>query len=192
MTTVPDAVTLLEPVFMDMVTSTPSRFKFSASEVADALGIDTARVSQYLQTYRDVQGERHAGVTAEFVIATFNRGAGAEWFIIAWPNMDEQTAAELTTMHEILSFVREEVKPMIRNVEVQFMPSARANSVVKRGMPSVLVGKLNGYQASLMSFRNDISRVRPVVLRTSVAPMLAVLDAAIDDVDRVKLLVGSI
>lgn len=189
MTMLDDAVDDLEGVFTDYVTRTPIKLKFTASEIADDLGCDTAWVSQALQNYRYVQSG-HSLSTSAFVVATFNRGARSEWFILTWPHMTraQQTmGGELLVTHEIMSFIKEDIAPMVRNITHQFIPAYRTNRATNRPMKLVLIGKLEGYVTTLMRFRQDLTHVRPMALRRQAQALDAVLTDTINDCDSLRM-----
>ena len=175
----------LEQFFTELVTQTPLVLTFTAASCADYLGIDTPIVSGWLQRYRDVQGFKTLS-TAEFVIATFNRGPRSEWFILIWPGMtagQREAAGEMLTIHEIMSVVKEEIKPMLRNIEVQFNPAVMQNRRVNREFVPVHKTKLDNYRTMVLSLQRDVMNLGKARMKRAAHRLDGVLDATIDEID---------
>jgi hypothetical protein len=185
MTVTADAVSGLEQFFEDYVTRTPIELKFTAAECATYLGEDTWTVSQWLQRYRDVQGNLTL-FDSEYIVASFNRGPRSMWFILGWPNMtstQRTLAGELLVEHEIMSLIKEEITPMLRNIDCQFGPAVVKNRSVNITMRPVLLTKLDGYRGMLLSFQRDVTHIRPMTLRRHAIALSAALTSAVNEVD---------
>ena len=183
-----EQVAALEEFFTEIVTQTPIVLQFTAADAAEYIGYETVEVSHMLQRYRDVQGGLTLS-TSQFVIATFNRGRGSVWFILTWPNMrqgEAEIAGEILATHEIMSVIREDVKPMLRNIRVQFGPAVVRNRKVNRRMLDVHVGKLDGYANMVSAFQRNVSRVKQPNMRKVAKALTAVLDATVDEIESTK------
>lgn len=188
MTKIDDSVAKLEDFFSDCVTQTPIKLQFTAAECAAYLGMYVATVSFWLQTYRDVQGSRTTS-TAEFTVATYQRGRKAMWFILSWPNMtpaENLLGGELFVTHEIMSVIREDVNPMLRNIEVQFAPAVVRNKRINKTMVAVAECKLDGYRSMLLNFQRDVTHIRPMSLRRLTVGLNAALNNTINRVDTMR------
>ena len=164
-------VTQLEQFFLDCVTSTPLRLEYTAAEAAAYIGVSTGTVSSWLQTYRDVNRGNITGVKAEYVISTFNRGPGSVWYIQSWSGItrrQQNTAHRLMTIYAVMTVLREEIKPMLKNVHVEFIAVARHDQPIAREFVSTYLNKLAAYRMMLLGVQNDlqsitITRLRPIV-----------------------------
>lgn len=189
MTITQDVVQSLEDFFLDCMTRTPLTMRFTAADVAAYLQCDTSEVSHWLQRYRDVQGNLVPSASAQFVIATFNRGRYSEWFILGWPNMsqkDRTLAGGLLVTHEIMSSIKEDMDPMLRNVEVQFIPAYLNNKRINRALIPAIQAKLHGYSTTLMDFRQQLHHLTPLSMQRIANGLEALLDLEINRVDSLR------
>jgi hypothetical protein len=181
MAQVPGWLTDLEDFFEDCLTSTPSVTEFTAAQAASHTG--WVGMSSLLQRYRQAQSGKNA---TKYVIATYERGRHSKWMILAWPGMTQRErtlAGRLLTSHEIMSVVREEVRPMLRNAAWQFGPAVIRNKVVDRDLLQVYVHKLAGYRSMLLNFRQDVQAITPQSLNKMARSLEAVLSQSIGQVD---------
>lgn len=181
-----DLVSKLERFFTDLVTQTPMVIAFTAYQAAGYLGMkDTKDVSTWLQRYRDVQGNKTLS-RAAFTIATFNRGPSAEWYILTWPGAtasERDTSGEINTMQCIMTVVREEVRPMLRNIEVEFSPAVLKIRRPNRALVVVNETKLNGYRTIVLNLQRDVLSLSRVRMVRAAKRLDKVLDATVTEID---------
>ena len=179
----------LEACFEDYVTRTPLKLDFTAAEIAaHYVGVEVQEVSQWLQTYRSVQGGATT-CSSEYVVATYNRGRGSIWHILSWPGMtpsQEDSADSLRIIYEVMSYLREDIDPMLRNVAKEFIPATIAKRLKgSKSQIGVMRSKLDGYYAGLQRFQREINRVVPVRLRSTVRPLDALITQRLARIDSI-------
>src|SRR5262245_42307282 len=109
-----ESAELLEEFFESCVTATPLVLEFMAADIADYNGVPVGEMSQALQAYRPI-ASGVTPVTAEYTIGTYQRGPRSIWYIFTWPGMtvpQRETAGGIFLHHEIMSTLREDIKPM--------------------------------------------------------------------------------
>ena len=68
-----------------------------------------------------------------------------------------------------MSYLREDIDPMLRNVAKEFIPATIAKRLKgSKSQIGVMRSKLDGYYAGLQRFQREINRVVPVRLRSTV------------------------
>lgn len=190
------AVTHVEEYLEDCVTRTPLDLDFTAAGLAAYHHTGRGPVSRaevnmaswWLQLYREVCKGKIKSITARYSIGTHNRGPGAVWHVFTWPDMSKdqrEVAAGIFVAHEILATLKEDVFPMLRNIETQFVPAIRGNRI-NRTMIGPTDSKLDGYLTMLLRFRRDVAGIRPVILRRVTTSLDSTVDAAIRRVEGVR------
>jgi hypothetical protein len=175
----------LEKFFTDLVTSSPLILTFTRRDAAAYIGATPGEVSGWLQRYRDVQGNKTLS-SAEFTIATWNRGAGAEWYIKTWPGMtpgERETAGEIEAVYLIMTTVREEIRPMLRNVEVELTPSVLRNRRINREALPAWKTKLDSYRTMVLNLQRDVQLLTKPKMKKAVRNLNGVLTATVDEID---------
>lgn len=188
-------ISLIEDYLDRLIAHKPIVLRFTAAAIAGYHGVETSYISWGLQQYRKAQGGRIKKVTAKYTVGTYNRGAGSEWFIFTWPGMtkaQEELGGEMLVIHEINSVVREDVKPMLKNIDVQFSEAVRRRLSVNRGFVKVNAGKLDSYSMMLMRFRADVKKIRPMAMRSVARSMIHILDKCLSDIDGAKVRVDAL
>jgi hypothetical protein len=175
----------LEKFLTDLITQTPIIVSFTAADAAAYIGIKVALMSSWLQRYRDVEGNKTLS-TAKFTIVCWNRGPGAEWFITTWPGMSpagREMSGEISTNYAVMTVVREEIRPMLRNIEVEFTPTVLRNRRVNRALVSVNRTKLDGYRTIVLNLQRDSLVLSKAKMKRAAMRLNKVMDATIDEID---------
>ena len=183
-----NATERVEEFLEDRVTRTPLELGFGAAELADHHGVDTPTASYWLQLYRTVA----SGVTPEtalYTIGTWQRGRGSKWSICTWPGMtvgQREMSAGIYVAHCILSTLHEDIKPMLRNIVTEFLPGIVGNRM-DRTMLAPKISQLDGYHTMLTRYRTDVSRIRPVALRSVTKALDATIGSYINRIDLMRV-----
>ena len=185
----------LEEYFEDCVTQTPLMLQYTAADVGDQIGESTATTSGWLQIYRDVNRGRYPGISARYVISCYERGRGAVWFIQSWAGITSeqaQAAHELTTLYSVMTVLREEIDPMLKNVESEFFSMVRHDRRIARSFAQSYITKLNGYHSMLLGVRRDLSTIRPIRLRGIVGGLSGKINTTLTRIEMMRDLVMAV
>ena len=182
-------VTQLEQFFLDCVTQTPLRIEYTAADVGVYLGESTSTISGWLQTYRDVNRGRISGVTAEYVISTFERGPRSVWFIQSWSGItkrQQRTAHTLMMVYSGMTVLREEIRPMLKNVEAEFISVALHDQPVAHEFVPMYLNKLAAYRMMLLGVQSDLSNITILRLRPIAVGMSGEVAATINRIANIE------
>jgi len=95
----------------------------------------------------------------------------------------------MNLLHLVMSHCNETIKPMLRNMHVEFAPAARLNRRQMVGQIVIQIDALNGYRSMLLLFQNNVRAVQPRRLRKVAAAVDVYVTSIIADVDTaVKML----